>query len=95
MDPQLKSALTTIGMIGSTAIASWAVSKGFISAGDQVNIANGLVAVGGAIVTAGLAYWKTHDHSQTAIINQINNADNGVKVVADTVTAARVTKPIK
>ena len=95
MDPQLKSALTSIGMIASTSITAWAVSKGLITAGDQANISNALVTVAGGLVTVGLAYWKTHDHSQAAIIQQVNKSDNGVKVVADTVTAPTVTAPLK
>jgi hypothetical protein len=95
MDPQLKSALTSLGMIVATAIAAWAASHGLISAGDQVNVANALVASGGAIATVGLIWWKTRDHSQIAIIEQINDTDNGVKVVSDDVSASKVTAPLK
>jgi hypothetical protein len=95
MDPQLKSALTTIGMIISTSIASWAATKGFITTGDQANVANALVAVGGGVVTAGLAYWKTRDHSQAAIIKQVNASDNGVKVVPNGAVAPQVNGPLK
>jgi len=95
MDPQLKSALTTIAMVLSSSIATWAVSQGIISANDQANVANAMTAAAGAIVTIGLAYWKTRDHSQEAIIKQINAADNGVKVVAQTAAGAQVEGPLK
>ena len=95
MDPQLKSALTTIAAIFSGSIATWAVSKGLISANDQANVANAITAVVGALLAIGLAVWKTLDHSQEAIIKQINAADNGVKVVAKTAAGAQVEGPLK
>jgi hypothetical protein len=94
MDPQLKSALTTIAIITSSSLTAWASSKGFIQAGDQTNVANALVAAGSGILTVGLAYMKTRDHSPTAIIQQVNTAENGVKVVAENAPAPTVDAPI-
>lgn len=91
MDPQLKSALTSMGMVASTAIAGWAASKGFISSGDQATIANALIALAGGVVTVGLAYWKTREHTPTALVATVNSdAVKGVKAVADDAKNASV-----
>ena len=95
MDPQLKSALTTIAVVASSALTTWAVSKGLITQGDQANVTNALVGAAGGLVTIGLAYWKTRDHSQKAIIQQVNAADNGVKVVPEGSVGPKVNGPLK
>lgn len=98
MDPQLKMILTSMGGAVATAIATWAASKGLISAGDQVNDANALVTVGSASV-GGLLVWYAHRQtSQKAMIQAVNAAPNGVKVVADDARSApiaAVNEPVK
>lgn len=47
-----------------------------------------------AIVTAVIAAWDAYTNSQTAMIQSVNEATNGVKVVASTSTAPQVDAPI-
>jgi hypothetical protein len=95
MDPQIQSLLTSVGLAAATSVAAWAASKGFISTGDQSTFATDLLGVVGGIVAAGLAYWKTRTVTQTAMIQAVNKADNGVKVVASTAAAPQVSAPLK
>ena len=99
MDPQLKSVLTSIGLALSSSVAAWAASKGLISAGDQSSLANGLVTVGGVAVAAALAWYKTHQVSQTSMIKAVNETKNGVTVVTASAAAAAgiptVSEPVK
>ena len=104
MDPQLQSVLTSVGMALAMSIAGYAASKGVISSGDQSNLANALVTVGGVIVTAGgvivtgvLGWLKMRQVSQKAMIQAVNKADNGVTVVPTTAAsaAAQVNAPLK
>ena len=95
MDPQLKSILTSLGMAAATSIAAWAASKGFVPSGDQSTFANDLVMIGSGGIAAGLAWYKTRSHTQTAAIKAVNEADNGVKVVASNAPAPMVTAPLK
>lgn len=97
MDPQLQSVLTSVGMALAMSIAGYAASKGVISSGDQSNLANALVTVGGVIVTAVLGWLKTRQVSQKAMIQAVNKADNGVTVVPTTAAsaAAQVNAPLK
>jgi len=41
-----------------------------------------------------VAAWGTYSHTQTAMIQSVNNATNGVKVVAATSSAPQVDAPI-
>ena len=95
MDPQLKSLVTSVGMVLATSVASWAVSKGIIPSGDQSTLTNDIVLVVSTIITALLAWWKTHAVSPKAMINAINTADNGVKVVSESVPGPKVDAPTK
>lgn len=95
MDPQLKSVLTSIALAGATSIAGWAASKGIIPSGDQSVLANQLVTVSFGGVAALIAWYKARQMSQAAMITAVNAADNGVKVVANTVQAPAVTAPLK
>ena len=95
MDPQVISLLTTIGMTLSTSIAAWAASNGWIKAADQVPMADIIVTLVGAVITAGLGWYKTQQHGQKAMIQAINAGDNGVKVVAESSPAAVVNEPLK
>ena len=95
MDPILKSTLTSFGMVAATGVATWAVHAGIIQAGDQSNLASYLVAFGGAAVTGLLAVYKGWTQRQTALIQEVNKADNGVKVVANTASAPQVDAPLK
>lgn len=94
MDPQLKSILTTIGMTLATSVAAWAASKGIIPSADQSVIANDLVVAAGTVITAALGWYKARQATQTAMIQQVNKADNGVKVVPATAPVDPVNAPI-
>lgn len=96
MDPQLKSIISTVGVWLAGAIASWAASKGFITADQSAQVGNALITLGGVVVAAGLAWWKARQHTQQAMITAVNKADNGVKVVASASTGApEVNHPLK
>jgi hypothetical protein len=96
MNPQIQSMLTSLGMLAATSIATMAVTKGIIPGSDQASFANDLVSLVGYGLTALLAWWKTRQVSQpamvkslsqtgdgqTAMIKSINNTNNGVTVVA-------------
>ena len=97
MDPQLQSILTSVGLAAATSAGAWAVSKGIISQGDQSAFANQLVLVVSGLITAGLAWWKARQVSQTSMIKSVNAADNGVTVVPTTPATAplKVDAPLK
>lgn len=95
MDPQLKSILSSLGLAAATAIAGYAATHGLIGTSDQSQLANALVTVGGAIVAAGLAWYKAHQVSQPSMIKAVNAADNGVKVVAASTPVPAETGPLK
>jgi len=82
MDPQVKSLLTSLGLSAATALSAWAVSKGLIPGADQASFANDLVALASGLVAIGLAWWKARQLSQPAMVQAVNQADNGVKVVS-------------
>jgi hypothetical protein len=83
-NPIVLSLLTSVGLSAATAASAWLAS----------NQSPALAAVGVA-VAAGLAWWKANAHTQKAVIAAVNNSDNGVKVVADSVPAPKVTEPLK
>ena len=94
MDPQLKSTLTTLGAFGTGAVATWAVSKGIITSADQATVASALLAIGSGLVGALLTWYKQHQLSQVAMIKAINDAPNGVKVVASASPSPQVDAPL-
>ncbi len=95
MDPQVNSILTSIGLAVASSVAAYAASKGLIPSADQNTIANDLVTLGGGLAAAGLAWYKARQNSQKAMINKINAADNGVKVVSEKAPAPSVDGPLK
>jgi hypothetical protein len=95
MDPQLKSVLTSFGMTGATALATWAATKGFITPDQQSALATGLVTLAGGLITAVVLEYKRRQVSPTSLIKAVNTADNGVKVVPETATATQVNAPLK
>ena len=95
MDPQLKSVLTSIGMTLAGSATTWGVAHGLVPAADQASVANALVTLAFAIATGLLGWWKARQVSQKAMIQAVNAADNGVKVVAASTPAITVTEPLK
>ena len=97
MDPQLKSALTSLGAIATGAVATWAVSKGLITRPTPTTadpVAGALLAIGSAVVGVGLVWFKSRQLSQTAMIQAINAAPNGVKVVPNDSPTPAVNAPL-
>ena len=95
MNPQLQSVLTSIGMTAATAATTWGVAHGLVPGADQASISNALVTLGLAVVTGLIGWWKARQNSQSAMIQAVNKADNGVKVVPASTPAITVTEPLK
>lgn len=95
MDPQVKSIMTSILLMGATSAAGWATAHGVIPGGDQATVANDLVAAALWAITGGVAWLKTRAHTPAAQIQAVNAADNGVKVVASNAEAQQVNVPLK
>ena len=60
------------------------VSKGYISAADSAVLVTAGVTLAGALATIGPIVWGVMSRSKTAMIQSVNAADNGVKVVKAT-----------
>ncbi len=95
MDPMLKSIITTIATGLVTSAATWAATVGIIPASSESTIVNAGVALVLYVAAAALVWYKALDHTKEAQIAAVNNADNGVKVVANTAQAVTVTEPLK
>jgi hypothetical protein len=95
MNPQIVSILTSVGLTASSAVASWAVAKGLVPSTDQSSFANDLLGIIAAVATLGFGWLKTRAVSPTSMIQSINAADNGVKVVSATASAPTVSAPLK
>jgi hypothetical protein len=95
MDPEINSIVTSVLLAISTAVAGWAVSNGIISTADQSNLANQIVAVVGGVVAVGVGWYKKRQVTPTAMIKAINDAPNGVKVVAAVSASPQVEAPVK
>ena len=103
MDPQIQSVLTSVALSLATAVATWASTLGIVPSADKDSFANILVSVFLWLVTAAIGWYKTRALSQkamiqalpqTAMIQAINAADNGVKVVLQSAPAPAVNGPI-
>ena len=81
MDPQIKSLLTSFGMMAATAIAGAAATHGYIHSADQTVVADSIVTAVGAAISGFLTWYKSRQVSPTAAIQQVNLQDNGATVV--------------
>jgi hypothetical protein len=98
MDPQIRSALGTVLAIALGGAGVWAVKVGIVPASDEANFVNMLVAVILGVAGVGLTWLKSQQVSPTAVIQQVNAQNNGVKVVPDSVpesVAPTVNTPLK
>jgi predicted phage tail protein len=95
MDPQLKSILTTIVGSVAAAVAASAATHGWINTSQTSAFTDILVTVAGALVTAGVGWYKARQNTQKAMIQNINAADNGVKVVSAEAPVQAVNVPLK
>lgn len=102
MDPVVKSVLTSIALSAAGSIVTWAVQGGFVAQDQAASLTTNLGAmiVGGvtAAIGAALVWYKARQHTQAAMIQAVNAAPNGVKVVADDARSApiaSVSGPVK
>ena len=96
MDPQLKSVLTTIAATLSASVAGAAATHGVIHSDQQAAFADIVTTVAGVAVTALIGWYKARQNSQSAMIQAVNAADNGVKVVpVNSTTTPPVQEPLK
>ena len=75
MDPQVKSALTSILMTLAGSAATWGVSVGLVPAADKSSAANIIATLVLAALTALIGWWKTRAGSPTGIANTIAKSD--------------------
>ena len=95
MNPIMLSVLTSIGLGVASSVAGWAASKGVIAQGDQANFTNTLMGLGATAAAAGIGWFKAQKWTQASVISVVNSpAVPGVKVVAETASAPKVSQPI-
>jgi hypothetical protein len=97
MDPITKSVLTSVGMSLSMGAVGWAVTKGVVPAADQSVLANDLVLVAGAGLTVLFGWLKKLAVSQPVMMQAINDAPNGAKVVDEKLAVGipAINEPVK
>ena len=71
-----------------SAVGGWAVGKGYIDDATATSL-------GGAVVVIASSAWSVWANTQSAKIKSVNAADNGVKVVPNSVDASAVDGPLK
>ncbi len=90
MDPQAKSAVTTLVGYLAASLATWAG----VSAADGATFGNVTSTVVLWIAASVIAWYKTRSHTPVAQIAAVNDAPNGAKVVAETANAPRISAPV-
>jgi hypothetical protein len=95
LDPQLKSIMTSVLLAIATAATTWGVAHGLVPSADQNVIANDLVTAIFAGATGLVGWWKARQVAPKALIDAVNAADNGVKVVSVMASAPTVNAPQK
>jgi hypothetical protein len=95
LDPQAKSLLSTILGYAAASVGTFAVTHGIIPGADQSTFDNDLVGAALWGVAALIGWWKKRQHTPRAQIAAVNQADNGVKVVAQNAEAQQVNVPLK
>jgi len=83
MDPQLKSVLTTLLTLLFGSLATWLITKGFISSDQGPVLVNSLVGVAFGLGAAVLAWLKSREHSPSARVLSAKEVP-GVVVQVDT-----------
>ena len=83
MNPQVTSALTTLVVAALSSAGTWLVVKGVLTP-DQANaLAPELTAIVPVLGAIALGWWKSQQHTPTALVDAVNSAAvPGVKVVA-------------
>ena len=96
MNPAQSSILTSIGMVLSSAIATWAATHGIIHASDQLPITDAIATVLGAAATGALGWYKTRTVTPQAMIDAVNSPYvPGRKVVSEGGVSPKVNTPLK
>lgn len=91
MEPQLKSAVTSVGLALVGIFTGYAASSGLIKPEDVPEVTSAVMTVAGVVVAAGIGYYKTRQHTPTALVNAVNSeAIPGVKVVRESSVAPPV-----
>lgn len=98
MDPVVKSLLTSVVGIACSAIVGFAVNNAWITADQGVALQGYLSSIFvGAIALAGagiVAWVHSRQNTQTAMIDAVNKAPNGVTVVPTTAAIAADIPPV-
>lgn len=89
------SIIGSVGLVVAGLVAGWLASHNIIPAADvaQDTALIGTVIVG--VIGTAVVWFKAAMATKAAQIQAVNTTDNGVKVVAATVTAPTVTAPLK
>jgi hypothetical protein len=70
------------------------VTSGWVSATESAALTAALLSLVGAISTIWPIVWTLFAHTHTSMIQSVNAADNGVKVVSSASPALEVNEPI-
>lgn len=95
MDPQTKSTLTSILLALTTSAATAAAGVGIITKDQESQFASIGVSAIMWLIAWLIGLYKNRQHTPAAQIAAVNDAANGVKVVADTTIAPTITTPLK
>lgn len=99
MDQVTKSLLTSAAGILASSIVGFAVNKAWITADQGAALTSNLSAIflgAGAAIAAGVIAWvHSRQVTQPAMIQAVNAANNGVKVVPSTSPTPAVSGPLK
>ena len=82
---QVLSLIRSVMLIAGT----WLGTKG-VSSTDVASLQSNVVTIVGALLALMPVVWGMFAHTHTAMIESVNAADNGVKVVAETEQGIRV-----
>ena len=70
-------------------VGTWLGTKG-VSSTDVASLQSNVLTIGGALLALMPVVWGLFAHTHTAMIESVNAADNGVKVVAENEQGIRV-----
>ncbi len=90
LSPPIKSVITSMLLVGATAVTTWLVKVGIIDSADQAAVTGYIVTGGGIAIMAAIVWWKSYSNTKAAmiaaippndLIKAVNDAPNGRKVV--------------
>ena len=59
LSPPLKSVITSVLLIGATAVTTWLVKAGIVPADEQTAVIGYIVTGGGVVIMAAIVWWKS------------------------------------